>query len=110
MNSTPPVQECGVCWTLLITVCPVCVLLSSLLSSTCVYCFCHKRHTAAEVEQKCNVQSQIQKHPQTEEQAGGDEVCYTSLNVLTGGQKRSKKKRIQNSDFSTYSEVRTARV
>ncbi|XP_076830887.1 uncharacterized protein LOC143476290 [Brachyhypopomus gauderio] len=39
-TSTPPVPECGVCWTLLITVCPVCVL----LSSTCVYCLCFKRN------------------------------------------------------------------
>ncbi|KAI4890774.1 hypothetical protein NFI96_032252, partial [Prochilodus magdalenae] len=35
--STPPVSDCSVCWKLLVSVCPVCVLLSSVISSTCVY-------------------------------------------------------------------------
>ncbi|KAL7856263.1 hypothetical protein AOLI_G00198670 [Acnodon oligacanthus] len=37
--STPPVSDCRVCWKLLVSVCPVCVL----LSSTCLYCI--YRHT-----------------------------------------------------------------
>ncbi|KAL7856262.1 hypothetical protein AOLI_G00198660 [Acnodon oligacanthus] len=32
--STPPVSDCSSCWKLLVSVCPVCVL----LSSTCIYC------------------------------------------------------------------------
>ncbi|KAI4890772.1 hypothetical protein NFI96_032248 [Prochilodus magdalenae] len=35
--STPPVSDCSVCWKLLVSVCPACVLLSSVVSSTCVY-------------------------------------------------------------------------
>ncbi|KAG9259704.1 hypothetical protein AMEX_G27224, partial [Astyanax mexicanus] len=42
-TSTPPVSDCSVCWKLLVSVCPVCVLLSSLLSSTCVYFICRSR-------------------------------------------------------------------
>ncbi|KAL7841163.1 hypothetical protein SRHO_G00248540, partial [Serrasalmus rhombeus] len=38
--STPPVSDCSVCWKLLVSVCPVCVLLSSIG----VYCIC--RYTA----------------------------------------------------------------
>ncbi|KAG9259710.1 hypothetical protein AMEX_G27233, partial [Astyanax mexicanus] len=43
-TSTPPVSDCSVCWKLLVSVCPVCVLLSSLLSSTCVYFICRSRN------------------------------------------------------------------
>ncbi|XP_076878625.1 uncharacterized protein LOC143527350 [Brachyhypopomus gauderio] len=104
-TSTPPVPECGVCWTLLITVCPVCVLLSSLLSSTCVYCLCHKRHPDAETAQRGICKTQSQKHRNTDE--AGDEVSYSSIHFSKDGQKHPKKKRVQNSDFSTYAEVRT---
>ncbi|KAI4900923.1 hypothetical protein NFI96_015823 [Prochilodus magdalenae] len=41
--STPPVSDCSVCWKLLVSVCPVCVLLSSVVSSTCVYCIYRSR-------------------------------------------------------------------
>ncbi|KAM9398636.1 uncharacterized protein ACWYII_031203 [Salvelinus alpinus] len=37
--SSPDV-DCGLCWMLLFSLCPVSALLSSLLSSTCVYSFC----------------------------------------------------------------------
>ncbi|KAI7810354.1 hypothetical protein IRJ41_000254 [Triplophysa rosa] len=40
--SPPPVSDCFLCWTLLFSVCPVCVLLSSI----CVYCLCQKKTTA----------------------------------------------------------------
>jgi len=35
-----------------------------------------------------------------------DEVCYASLNTLS----MLKKKRLQSSDFTTYTEVRTKRT
>uniref|UniRef100_A0A8C1QZ55 Immunoglobulin V-set domain-containing protein n=1 Tax=Cyprinus carpio TaxID=7962 RepID=A0A8C1QZ55_CYPCA len=40
-SSTPPVSDCVLCWTLLFSVCPVCVLLFSI----CVYCFCQRKTT-----------------------------------------------------------------
>ncbi|KAF4118936.1 hypothetical protein G5714_000987 [Onychostoma macrolepis] len=46
-SSTPPASDCMLCWTLLFSVCPVCVLLS-LLSSICVYCFCQRKTTGSE--------------------------------------------------------------
>ncbi|CDR18293.1 unnamed protein product, partial [Oncorhynchus mykiss] len=39
-SSSPPPVDCGLCWMLLFSLCPVSALLSSLLSSTCVYFFC----------------------------------------------------------------------
>ncbi|CAB1327143.1 unnamed protein product [Coregonus sp. 'balchen'] len=43
--SSSPDVDCGLCWMLLFSLCPVSALLSSLLSSSCVYYFC--RTTAA---------------------------------------------------------------
>ncbi|XP_056303522.1 uncharacterized protein LOC130215676 isoform X1 [Danio aesculapii] len=48
-STSPPVSECVFCWTLLLSVCPVCVLLSSLLSSICVYCFCRPQTTGSDM-------------------------------------------------------------
>ncbi|XP_016375452.1 uncharacterized protein LOC107714196 [Sinocyclocheilus rhinocerous] len=45
-SSSPPVSDCVLCWTLLSSVCPVCVLLSSI----CVYCFCLRNTTAPGAE------------------------------------------------------------
>ncbi|XP_076878527.1 uncharacterized protein LOC143527288 [Brachyhypopomus gauderio] len=70
-TSTPPVPECGVCWTLLITVCPVCVL----LSSTCVYCLCHKRHTGSKKRNENIFQVGCVEEHQCEWSVNG-EICY----------------------------------
>ncbi|KAA0722467.1 hypothetical protein E1301_Tti007077 [Triplophysa tibetana] len=43
--SPPPVSDCFICWTLLFSVCPVCVLFSSIFVYICVYCFCQKKTT-----------------------------------------------------------------
>ncbi|XP_064872256.1 uncharacterized protein LOC115115479 [Oncorhynchus nerka] len=39
-SSSSPDVDCGLCWMLLFSLCPVSALLSSLLYSTCVYSFC----------------------------------------------------------------------
>ncbi|KAL7856250.1 hypothetical protein AOLI_G00198540 [Acnodon oligacanthus] len=44
------------------------------------------------------------------EEVGGDGVCYASLNLPSRGQKRLKKTRVESSDFSTYSEVKTDKM
>ena len=43
-------------------------------------------------------------------QVGGGDVCYASLDLPSGGQKRLKKKRAESSDFSTYSEIKTDKM
>ncbi|XP_065110008.1 uncharacterized protein [Paramisgurnus dabryanus] len=47
--SEPPVPNVSElhfnCWTLLFSLCSVCVLLSLILSATCVYCLCHRQTT-----------------------------------------------------------------
>ncbi|KAL7856248.1 hypothetical protein AOLI_G00198520 [Acnodon oligacanthus] len=51
-TSTPPVSDCSVCWTLLVSVRPACVLLSSVASSTFVYCICTSSNEGVEMRVK----------------------------------------------------------
>ncbi|KAI7810648.1 hypothetical protein IRJ41_004716 [Triplophysa rosa] len=92
----PLVSDCFLCWTLLFSVCPVCVLFCSI----CVYCLCKKTDQGTEDKGKT-------KSRNTFEGGDDDEVCYASLDVTTRRQKRIMKKQLQSSDFSTYAAVRT---
>ncbi|XP_028974242.1 uncharacterized protein LOC106024221 [Esox lucius] len=100
--SSPP-EDCGVCWTLMFSLCPVSALLSSLLSSSCVYSFCRKRNATMETAEvplnRINTTGSGSR--EKEEQ----DLCYASLDIRQG-QKRPKKKKVQNSDFSTYSTIK----
>ena len=42
-------------------------------------------------------------------QVGGGDVCYAALDLPSRGQKplKKKKRRVESSEFSTYSEVKT---
>ncbi|KAK2908683.1 hypothetical protein Q8A67_004520 [Cirrhinus molitorella] len=86
---TPPVTD--LCWKLLFSVCPVCVLLFSI----CMFCLCQKKTTVSAATQTENRQYESE-----------DEVCYTSLNTLS----MLKKKTLPNSDFCIYTEVKTKRT
>ncbi|KAL7856255.1 hypothetical protein AOLI_G00198590 [Acnodon oligacanthus] len=94
---TPPVSDCSICWKLLVSVCPVCVL----LSSTCVYCIC--RYTTA-AEKKHNEGPNGNKEDQKRTkrgEAGGDDVIYSPLDITSRGQNHP----VQHSDICTYSEI-----
>ncbi|XP_036439696.1 uncharacterized protein LOC118817103 [Colossoma macropomum] len=93
---TPPVSDCSVCWKLLVSVCPVCVLLSSCLTLTCAY-YCGKTKVS-----DCGADQQRSVKVE------GREVCYASLDIPSRGQKRTTKKRVEN--ICTYSEVKTERI
>ncbi|XP_051761993.1 uncharacterized protein LOC127518838 [Ctenopharyngodon idella] len=97
ITSTPRVSDCVLCWTLLFSVCPVCVLLSSI----CLFCLCQRKTTDAAADQKDNLKGRNTIEGEDEE------VCYASLDVKTRRQKQRKTKRVQCSDFSTYAQVRT---
>ncbi|XP_053533373.1 uncharacterized protein LOC128629417 [Ictalurus punctatus] len=105
---TPCVSEWSVSWKLVLGVCAVCVLLSSLLSSICVYCLCTNTTKAkVKADQAGSDKSMTGRH----DEDGEDEVCYASLDIQNPEKKRKKKRKmkVQHSDFSTYSEVRTER-
>ncbi|XP_039530607.1 uncharacterized protein LOC120481195 isoform X2 [Pimephales promelas] len=97
ITPTPPLSDCVLCWTLMFSVCPLCVLLSSL----CVYCLVQRKTADAETEQKDHLKGGNTIEGEEEE------VCYASLDVITRRQKQRKTKRVQCSDFSTYAQVRT---
>ncbi|XP_067298888.1 uncharacterized protein [Pseudorasbora parva] len=94
--TSTPLSDCVLCWTLLFSVCPVCVLLSSV----CLYCL-YQRKTDAAADQKDHLKDRNTIEGQDEE------VCYASIDVITRRQKQRKTKRVQCSDFSTYAQVRT---
>ncbi|XP_064872257.1 uncharacterized protein LOC135570116 [Oncorhynchus nerka] len=100
-ESSSPDVDCGLCWMLLFSLCPVSALLSSLLSSTCVYSFC--RTTAPTDSQ---IKTTI-RGSESRVQEEGD-LFYASLDIR--GPRTPKKKTVQNSDFSTYSAINTSRV
>ncbi|XP_053533377.1 uncharacterized protein LOC124626525 isoform X2 [Ictalurus punctatus] len=101
---TPCVSEWSVSWKLVLGVCAVCVLLSSLLSSICVYCLCTNTTKEERADQRRSGKRQSQRSDEV-----GDEVCYASLDIQNLHKKKKRKRRVQHSDFSTYSEVRTER-
>ncbi|KAM9398634.1 uncharacterized protein ACWYII_031201 [Salvelinus alpinus] len=81
--SSPDV-DCGLCWMLLFSLCPVSALLSSLLSSACVYSFC--RTTAPTDSQ---IKTTI-RGSESRVQEEGD-LFYASLDIRQG-QRTPKKK------------------
>ncbi|XP_051561232.1 uncharacterized protein LOC127445293 [Myxocyprinus asiaticus] len=91
----------SLCWKLLFSVCPLCVLFFSIF----VYCLCKKKTTGSGAD--CGEKAETQTETRHDE--GGDEVYYTSLNMASIQQKQLKKKRL-SSDFSAYSELRFKRT
>ncbi|XP_037389010.1 uncharacterized protein LOC119262104 [Pygocentrus nattereri] len=71
-----------------------------VVSSICVYCICTTRTKADhEADQQRNIS--MRKHDEV-----GNDVCYASLDVLSGHKKRLKTRTVEGSDFSTYSQVK----
>ncbi|XP_036439695.1 uncharacterized protein LOC118817101 [Colossoma macropomum] len=101
---TPPLSDCSVCWKLLVSVCPVCVL----LSFSFVYCI-YRYINKVTVEKKDDMGERKKTTSRKNDKVGKDEVCYASLDLPSRGQKRMKK-RVESSDFCTYSEVNTNKI
>ncbi|XP_029295201.1 uncharacterized protein LOC115013231 [Cottoperca gobio] len=96
-DETP--RDCGVCWMLLFSLCPAFAVLSSLLSSLLVYRLCHKEAKEPQADQQ-TPRSRLNQD---------EDVCYAALEIRQVSQ-RPKKKKIQSSDFSTYSAINTSRM
>ncbi|XP_066509885.1 uncharacterized protein [Hoplias malabaricus] len=98
-QSTPtaPGSECSSCWKLMVILGPVCVVLSLLLSSIWVYYICCYRNKADPTVVRGNLKMRNRN------EAGEEDVCYASLDVLSDGHNRLKKKQVETSDFCTYS-------
>ncbi|KAL7856247.1 hypothetical protein AOLI_G00198510 [Acnodon oligacanthus] len=102
----PPASDCSICWKVLVSVCPVCVL----LSSTCVYCICRCTTKVGKNSDISERETNENRKTRKTEAVGGDDVCYASLDLPSRGQKRLKKTRVECSEFSVYSEVKTDKL
>ncbi|KAI4900114.1 hypothetical protein NFI96_014796, partial [Prochilodus magdalenae] len=109
MTSTP--SDCRIYWKLLVSVCPVFALLSSVVSSTCVHCICRRRSKVKQSESAVRSCETTRNPASTKhDKVGGDDVYYASLDLPGRGERRLKKKRVECSEFSTYSEVKTDQI
>ncbi|XDV14755.1 hypothetical protein PO909_014950 [Leuciscus waleckii] len=77
-TSTLPLSDCVLCWTLLFSVCPVCVLLSSI----CLYCLCQRKTTGSEQSAEILTDNFIKGDPekhQCETSKTGKICLYTEV-------------------------------
>ncbi|XP_022614286.1 uncharacterized protein LOC111231465 isoform X2 [Seriola dumerili] len=96
-------QDCNLCWVLLFTLCPAFAVLSSLLSSLVVHQLFQKKARESQVDQ-------IRPDTRGQTRLNQDEdMCYAALEIRQASQ-RPKTKKMQSSDFSTYSAINTSRV
>ncbi|XP_058240032.1 uncharacterized protein LOC131348857 [Hemibagrus wyckioides] len=72
------VSEGSVSWSLVLSVCAVCVLLSSLLSSICVYCLCTNTTKGSEQRGELITENDFQVH-QCEKSVNGEFCCHTEV-------------------------------
>ncbi|KAK0136673.1 hypothetical protein N1851_027146 [Merluccius polli] len=94
--------DCGQCWMLLVILCPSSALLLSLLSSSVVYLYCRKTDEDLQVAQRTPASRDITSIGNQDE----DGLCYATLDIPRRSQ-RPKMKRVQTSEFSTYSAINT---
>ncbi|CAL8329645.1 unnamed protein product [Lota lota] len=101
----PAAPDCGQCWMLLAILCPSSALLLSLFSSLVVYLCCRKTvvKQSAKYVDDSNINSYI-CHSQDE-----DGLCYAAVDIPLRSE-RPKKKRVQTSEFSSYSAINTKRM
>nr|XP_055061715.1 uncharacterized protein LOC129444816 [Misgurnus anguillicaudatus] len=100
VSPPPPVSDCFLCWTLLVSVCVVCFLICFI----CVYCLYQRKSTDGGTVNREKIKSRNTC------EGNDDDVCYASLEVNARSQKQLKKKQQQSSDFSIYAPVRTDTV
>ncbi|XP_030209374.1 uncharacterized protein LOC115541677 [Gadus morhua] len=97
--------DCGQCWVLLVILCPSSALLLSLLSSLVVYLRCRRKDEDLHVAQT-SPSSRDVTSIRNQDEVG---LCYATLDIPLRSQ-RPKKKRVQPSEFSTYSAINTKRM
>ncbi|MED6291113.1 hypothetical protein CHARACLAT_020204 [Characodon lateralis] len=102
-NISRTVEDCGVCWKLLFSVCPAGSVLSALFSSLLVYLLCQK---SANTQAEKNRPDTLRQTEETQD----ENVCYAALEINQPSQRTKRKRTIQSSDFSTYSAIKTFHV
>ncbi|KAL2097675.1 hypothetical protein ACEWY4_006882 [Coilia grayii] len=106
-TSAPIPWKSDRCWMLLVSLCLVCVLLSTLISSACVFFLCRKTDNGTS-EHMLQSRSDLQMKRNRTQNDDGD-LFYASLHLPKGKHKPRHNDRTHNSDFTTYSGVRCNR-
>ncbi|XP_055081815.1 uncharacterized protein LOC129456722 [Periophthalmus magnuspinnatus] len=94
--SEPLKPECGQCWILLFSVCPALSLLSIVLLVFVIYSECFKQDV-----------KRAETRVQMSQSEDGD-VCYAALEIRQTSQRPKRKKNTPDSDFCTYSAIKTS--
>ncbi|XP_055078042.1 uncharacterized protein LOC129456236 isoform X2 [Periophthalmus magnuspinnatus] len=94
--SEPLKPECGQCWILLFSVCPALSLLSIVLLVFVIYSECFKQDV-----------KRAETRVQMSQSEDGD-VCYAALEIRQKSQRPKRKKNTPDSDFCTYSAIKTS--
>ncbi|XP_053475517.1 uncharacterized protein LOC128604420 isoform X3 [Ictalurus furcatus] len=79
-----------------------------VIISTEVFHYGNRWTRLSVLEEKADQRRSGKRQSQRSDEVG-DEVCYASLDIQNLKKKKKRKRRVQHSDFSTYSEVRTDR-
>ncbi|KAI4877147.1 hypothetical protein NFI96_030785, partial [Prochilodus magdalenae] len=96
-------QDCNLCWKLLISACPACVLLASVVSSTCVCCICRNRTKAdGAAERRGNME--MRNHDEVEDDEDEYDDFEDSVDIPSNEQTDLKKGTAEDSDL-IYSEL-----
>ncbi|CAL8350811.1 unnamed protein product [Boreogadus saida] len=98
-------EDCGECWRLLVILCSSSAILLSLLSFSVIYLCCRRKDEDLHVAQ--GIPSSMDVTPIRNQDEDG--LCYATLDIPLRSQ-RPKKKRVQPSEFSTYSAINTKRM
>ncbi|XP_046901225.1 uncharacterized protein LOC124484371 isoform X2 [Hypomesus transpacificus] len=102
----PPDPERNLYWILLLTLCPACALLSSILSSTMVYYFCCR--TIASKEPRGHLTPDSRRGESRVQEEG--DLCYSALDIRQGPRRPQTTRRTRTSDVIIYSAVKTSGV
>ncbi|XP_051958289.1 uncharacterized protein LOC127626506 isoform X1 [Xyrauchen texanus] len=98
-----PNCHCWQCWLILQTMCPACSLLSAMLAFVCGYKCCHK--TVLKQFEGLPSSFEMQRQQNQEQDVHAD-IYYASLNIPKRGSKLAKSKRLPNSDYSVYNDIK----
>ncbi|KAJ8000555.1 hypothetical protein DPEC_G00181320 [Dallia pectoralis] len=105
--SSSPHEDCRLCWILMVSLCLLSALTSSLLASFCVYSLCR---TNASTETAGVPQNMMTTTGSDIMEKNEHDLCYASLDIRQDQRKPRKQRKVQNADFSTYSVINTSKM
>ncbi|XP_037830542.1 uncharacterized protein LOC112450827 isoform X2 [Kryptolebias marmoratus] len=113
-DSKTSLQDCGLCWKLLFSMCPVLFVLSAALSFLTIYLCCHKRETTSQhgerKQEALTKIEEVQLQYTDTELLSQEDVCYAALEIHQASQRVKRKRTIQGSDYAVYSSINKSKT